>query len=182
MSVNGSKAFEIRFAKFEDKEGIDKLMKYFLNDEPLFKYFRDNNIRDYHLPPDGEGPKQYSEPSLVAVRDGKIIGVCLSKITCREKLRKWLEQDCTSKIGRFLRHVMRESNIFKHFPGSSKAMDANILSVHPDYRRLGIGNSLLKRTRYATNSKKVLAMMALEMSNAWSIVKRVHFFPLRFLL
>lgn len=152
MAANNPTNFEIRFAKSEDKDQIKEVFKYFERDEPLQKYVRDNNIQNAIPTRDEikEEEKDYAEPSLVAVKDGKIIGACLNNIMEREKHYEKLEQQPTrrSKIGTFLRHTVKEADVFKHFPECTRAMDAMAISVHGDYRKMGIAKKFIERTRY----------------------------------
>ncbi|KAG5880987.1 hypothetical protein JTB14_024525 [Gonioctena quinquepunctata] len=144
--------FEIRIASEEDKEQVlEFLQKFFYRDEPLNSFLE--LINDDHprcLDLEKFSLKDLDNGvNLLAIYDGKLIGVSLNGIMERGELEgEFVCQDLKfNKIVQFLDHVATESDPFQKYPGIDKAMTVKILSVDGSYRGKGIAKDLMDKTR-----------------------------------
>lgn len=144
--------YEIRLGTKEDALEITELMlNGFYKDEPLIKYIREK----YRFPEDAVW-KIFSEaelldPSLVVVKDGKIIGVSLNKIFEKGKDNPPTPGDDKSQarivISDFLDYADEQSNFWNFFPDCQKGIAVGKVSIIDDYKEKGIATRLINTIR-----------------------------------
>ncbi|KAG5892440.1 hypothetical protein JTB14_009848 [Gonioctena quinquepunctata] len=144
--------FEIRIASDEDREQVlEFLQKFFYKDEPLNSFLE--LINDDHprcLDLEKFSLKDLNNGvNLLAIYNGKLIGVCLNGLMERGKIDEEFlcKDEKFSKIIHLLEHVAMESDPFQKYPGLDKAMTVKILSVDGSYRGKGIAKDLMAKTR-----------------------------------
>lgn len=144
--------FEIKVATKDDHQKVlDFLRTFFFRDEPLNDYLgllTDENP----ICPDLEkyATKDIDNGiNLIALYNGKIIGVCLNGVMEKgvEEEHFEIKDEKFAKIVKLLTTVDRESDPFQKFPDCNKGMTVKIISVDGTYRGKGIAKDLMAKTR-----------------------------------
>lgn len=148
---SNSTNYVIRTAFLKDREEIIQfLYKFFYVEEPLNKYLL-GNYRNC----EGNGKlrhfseEELQDPTLVAVSDGKIIGVCLNRILIEGEDDSELytsTNEIRQKFLDFLRYIENQSKFFDYFPDCKKGMTVDLISVDSAFRNKGIAKDLLRNT------------------------------------
>lgn len=149
---NNSTNYEIRVACATDREEIiNFLYKFFYVEEPLNKYLLENygncegNGKLRHF-----SAEELVDPTLVAVSEGKIVGVCLNRILIEGEDDSGLytsTNEIRQKFLDFLRYIENQSKFFEYFPDCKKGMTVDLISVDSAFRNKGIAKDLLRNTR-----------------------------------
>ncbi|XP_057662355.1 arylalkylamine N-acetyltransferase 1-like [Diorhabda carinulata] len=144
--------FDIKIATLDDEQQVlEFLQKFFYKDEPLNAFME--LITDEHprcLDLEKFTLKDLDNGvNLLAIQNGKIIGVCLNGIIERDSNEdEFVSKDEKfSKIVKLLDYVAVESDPFQIYPGIDRAMVVKILSVDNSYRGKGIAKYLIAKTR-----------------------------------
>ncbi|CAG9854165.1 unnamed protein product [Phyllotreta striolata] len=149
--------FDIKIATSADQEDVRQfLQKFFYKDEPLNLFLE--LITDEHprcLDLERFTLKDLdSGVNLLAVQNGKLIGVCLNGILERGAADDFeCEDEKFSKIVKLLDYVAVESDPFKIYPGVNRGMIVKILSVDGSFRGKGIAKDLMVKTRELARQK-----------------------------
>ena len=88
--------------------------------------------------------------------DGRIIGVFMNHLLKKDEDEDEspITDEKLMKIITLLEHCKQRIDLFQNYPDTDKIIDANILSVDPDYRGLGVGQKLLLKTMEHAKSQK----------------------------
>lgn len=152
MNINTCEVEEIRIAFPSDHGNITNFLnQFFYKDEPLNKYLKstygnyneNGNVRQF-----SEG--ELMDPTVVALREGTIIGVCLNRILIKGVDESELyasENIVRQKLLDFLKFVEDKSKYFDYFPSCVKGMTVDLISVDNAFRGRGIAKKLLIKTR-----------------------------------
>lgn len=145
-------SIEIRKANPSDHGDIANFLnKFFYKDEPLNKYLK-STYGNYN----GNGnDRQFSQeelidPTVVALKEGNIIAVCLNRILIKGVDESELyksENVVRQKLLDFLKYVENQSKYFDYFPSCMKGMTVDLISVDNAFRGRGIAKKLLMKTR-----------------------------------
>lgn len=145
--------YELQIIKKEDhKDVVDFVRKNFMKDEPINRAI---NLITEEKPINEELEnfllRDYaSGKSLKVIQNGNIIAVCISSIleknhTEDDSVIKSENKDFNTIVN-FLSYVDKQSDPFKKFPKSNRAISVGIMAVHSNYRGMGIAGRMLDKT------------------------------------
>lgn len=152
MEIIPENSYEIRVACAEDRqEIIDFLYKFFYESEPINKYLR----KTYGKYEGNKKLRTFSDeellaPTIVAVYNNHIIGICLNRILYRGQDETDLytsDNVVRQKLFDFLKYVEDTSKYFDYFPGCNTGLNVDIVAVDEDFKRQEITKNLLMKTR-----------------------------------
>ncbi|XP_074042780.1 arylalkylamine N-acetyltransferase 1-like isoform X2 [Leptinotarsa decemlineata] len=143
--------FEIKEAKTEDRERILQFLRiFFFKDEPCNAYLKVVTEEN----PINEDLETFSMNgfdnglSLLAIHEGKLIGVCLNAILEKgQKKSMKCKDEKFSKILNLFNYVGSQVNIFDKYPECDRGVAIGIVSVDESYRGKGIAKKLMEKTR-----------------------------------
>lgn len=145
--------YEIRVARQSDSQDIlEHMRKFFFRDAPLAAYLKivtDENpiCEDF----EEASMKSMENPSLnlVAVSNGKIIGVCLNEIINRNYTEDTVQKEFKDKrygmLDEFVSWFEKRANLFAKYPEFEEAFFVHNISVDSSYRGQGIAKVLFEK-------------------------------------
>ncbi|XP_072396235.1 arylalkylamine N-acetyltransferase 1-like [Diabrotica undecimpunctata] len=153
---------------------------YFMKDEPICRSINlISKEKPVNLPLEEYLLQDYDNGiSTKAVKNGKMIGLCINSILERNEEHEKVESDNQDfiTIYNFLMHMNDHSEAFKQFPGVNKAITVSILTVDSNYRGMGIAKDLMGRAHLA-GKERGCGFMVVECSSHFTAlaVKRMGF-------
>lgn len=146
-----SRNVDISLARSTDREEIIHILhKFFYVEEPLNKYLLKSygnyigNGKLRHF-----SDKELLDPTLVAVADRRIVGVCLNRVLIKDADDSDLyksDNEIRQKFLNFMRYIEDQSKFFDHFPHCRRGMTVDIISVDNAFSNQGIAKDLLRET------------------------------------
>lgn len=147
--MRNSIKYEIRLARKEEYAEIYNLLENgFFKFDPLTKYMKEK----INFPTDAIWAQpseiKIQDPALVAVKEGKIIGLSLNYILNKKDSIVYQEVKNLefSKIVKFLNDVNEKSNFWSYFPEADKCLSVGRIYVDNKYTRLGIATNLINKS------------------------------------
>ncbi|XP_016990340.1 arylalkylamine N-acetyltransferase-like 2 [Drosophila rhopaloa] len=148
-------AIAIRAMKMEDFDEVETfLAEHFFKHEPLMLIPQEDAAQSEVVQPEAELHRSLipQNLSLVAVAEGRIVGVALAGELVPEDLEREFQEveakevKCLlDKIHKFLAGIERQANIFAHF-GVERALYLYMLGVDSSVRRQRLGSRLVAAT------------------------------------
>ncbi|XP_072396236.1 arylalkylamine N-acetyltransferase 1-like [Diabrotica undecimpunctata] len=173
--------YEVRIIQKEDRDDVIQFMRdYFMEDEPINRSINlITKEKPLNVPLEEYLVQDYDNGiSTKAVRNGKMIGVCINPILERNKEHEKVESDNKDflTIYNFLVYMDEHSNAFKQFPGVNKAITVSLVAVDSSCRGMGIAKDLMGRAQ-AAGKERGCGFMVVECSSRFTAlaVKRMGF-------
>ncbi|XP_028129560.1 arylalkylamine N-acetyltransferase 1 [Diabrotica virgifera virgifera] len=146
--------YEVEIIQKEDRDDVIQFMRdYFMEDEPINTSINlITKEKPVNVPLEEYLVQGYDNGiSTKAVRNGKMIGVCINPILERNQEHEKVESDNKDflTIYNFLVYMDEHSDAFKHFPGVNKAITVSLVAVDSRCRGKGIAKDLMSRALIA---------------------------------
>lgn len=162
----------------DTSETLDFLRKYFFKDEPMNKYLDLGECVDVEK----FSVKDIKDNcSFKAVNnEGRIIGVFLNALEKRSSNAPSLAETCEHKkfklILELFDYIETQFDIFDLYPNADTILDGKIVSVDPNYRRMGIAQCLVEKGLNFMRENSIPAYKVVCTSHfSASLLEKMHF-------